>query len=257
MCLIVFAYKVHPDYPLILATNRDEFYARPSREADFWTNENLPYLLAGKDMKAGGTWMGLHKDGRWGAVTNYRDPSIQKTNPPSRGELVLQYLRQQEYAMEFLQQVTKKAEDYSGFNMLLWDETDFVHYSNQSKVVNRIKPGIHGLSNALLNTGWPKVQLAKNELDSIIQKKEIPRERLFELLLNEQKAPDDKLPVTGIPRHLEKAVSSVFIQTEQYGTRSSSVLLVDNNGQIDFTERAFKPGTKEVETEKRFQLEPK
>lgn len=255
MCLIAFSYKTHPVYDLILATNRDEFYQRPARTAQFWKKEDNPDILAGKDLEAGGTWMGVHKDGRWGAVTNYRDTSITKKDAPSRGELVLDYLKSKEKGMNYLQEVTERADEYYGFNMLLWDEAGFFHYSNQSKIVSRIEPGIHGLSNSLLNTDWPKVRLAKDSLKNVIQNKNIDKEHLFRILLNEQKAPDPELPVTGIPQHLEKAVSSIFIQTESYGTRCSTVLLIDKDGKIDFTERTFRPGTKDVLEERSYNFD--
>ncbi|MEX0608563.1 MAG: NRDE family protein [Balneolaceae bacterium] len=255
MCLIAFAYKAHPKYNLILVANRDEFYGRPARPASFWTDEKYPDILAGKDLEAGGTWMGVHKNGKWAAVTNYRDPSIIKENPPSRGELVLDYLRGNDSAMDYLQALTAKANDYRGFNLLLWDDKSLLHYSNQSKIVNRIEPGIHGLSNALLNTGWPKVRYAKTALKELSGSENFEKEELFKLLMNERKAPEEELPVTGIPQHLEKAVSSIFIRTESYGTRCSSVLLIDKEGNVDFTERSYKPGTTELIEEKNFNLE--
>ncbi|MEX0719875.1 MAG: NRDE family protein [Balneolaceae bacterium] len=255
MCLIVFAYKSHPEYDLVLATNRDEFYGRPTRPAQFWADEKSPDILAGKDLEAGGTWMGIHKNGSWAAVTNYRDPSIIKENPPSRGELVLNYLRGNMQAMDYLQDVTTRASEYRGFNLLLWDESGFYHYSNQSKIVSKIKAGIHGLSNAFLNTDWPKLKIAKSQLEQITRKGDIQKEALFQLLQNEQKAPENELPVTGIPQHLEKAVSSVFIKTESYGTRCSTLLLIDKEGMVDFTERSFKPGTSDISDERNFQFQ--
>lgn len=254
MCLITFAYNSHSEYSLILAGNRDEFYNRPTRNAQFWNAEGCPDILAGKDLKAGGTWLGVHKDGRWGAVTNYRDPSIQKEDPPSRGELVLDYLKSKKTAMDYLEVITKKASEYNGFNLLLWDNKGFYHYSNQNKKVTGIKPGIHGISNALLDTHWPKLISANQQLQDIIAQENIEKEKLFELLKDETKASDEELPVTGIPRHLEKAVSSVFIRTENYGSRCSTILLIDKKGNIDFTERNFEPGSTSVTKEQHFSL---
>lgn len=254
MCLITFAYNSHPKYSLIFAGNRDEFYSRPTRKAQFWTNEGHPEILAGKDLEAGGTWLGVHKDGRWAALTNYRDPSVQKEDPPSRGNLVLDYLKSNYSAINYLQELSETADDYNGFNLLLWDAKDFLHYSNQSKHLTNIHRGIHGLSNALLDTTWPKVETANEELEAIIQQENIDKEDLFRLLKNQEKAEDEELPVTGIPKELEKAVSSVFIKTEKYGTRCSTVLLIDKQGNIDFTERTFNTDTLEVQHEQHFEL---
>ena len=254
MCLITFAYKSHPKYDLILAGNRDEFYERPTRKAQFWQEEGKPNILAGKDLEAGGTWLGVQKDGRWGALTNYRDPSIKKEDPPSRGEIVLEYLKAKYSAMDYLAELSKKAENYNGFNLLLWDDKDFYHYSNQNKKVTRIEPGIHGLSNALLDTPWPKLITANQELRNIISEENFDKEDIFKLLADDRKAPDNELPVTGIPQELEKAVSSIFIKTENYGSRCSTVLLIDKKGNINFTERRFEPGSTEIKGEQHYQI---
>lgn len=250
MCLITFAYKAHPKYELILASNRDEFYGRPTRSAQFWEQEGHPDILAGKDLEAGGSWLAVHKDGRWGAVTNYRDPSIQKEDPPSRGELVMDYLDSKQTAMNYLQDLSQKAADYNGFNLLLWDQKGFYHYSNQNKKVTRISEGVHGLSNALLDTSWPKLEQANTTLTKLMDdKNDIQKEDLFELLKDETKAPEEKLPVTGIPKELEKAVSSIFIKTPKYGTRCSTILLIDKAGHIDFTERSYLPKSSKIDQE--------
>ncbi|MDR9417990.1 NRDE family protein [Gracilimonas sp.] len=255
MCLIAFAYKEHPKYSLILAGNRDEFYERPTRKAQFWNKGGYPEILAGKDLEGGGTWLGVHKDGRWGTLTNYRDTSITRENPPTRGELVLDYLKNSKNGMDYLQEVSKKAQQYNGFNLLLWDSKGFYHYSNQNKKVTNIEPGIHGISNALLDTKWPKVERAKDKLAEIISANHFKKEQLFELLLDETKANEEELPVTGIPKDLEKAVSSIFIKTENYGSRCSTVLLIDKEGNIDFTERSYEPGTTKLSSEQHFRIE--
>jgi len=244
MCLIAFSYDDHPKYKLILAANRDEFYERPTRAARFWSEK--PDILAGKDLKAGGTWMGIHKDGRWGALTNYRDPSIQKENPPSRGELVLNYLDEGHTAIDFIRSIELKSNAYNGFNLLLGDSSGIYHFSNQSEGITMAKPGIHGISNALLDTPWPKLTLAKSGLKEIISKPDFKREELFELLKNDAKAPDDKLPDTGIPYEWEKTVSAMFIKSQNYGTRCSTILLIDYDGEVEFTERRFIKNTGEA-----------
>ncbi len=256
MCLITFAYKAHPKYSLILAGNRDEFYGRPTRKATFWSDENHPKILAGKDLEAGGTWLGVHKDGRWAALTNYRDPSIQIEDPPSRGDLVLNYLKSGQSAMDYLDDVAPVADEYNGFNLLLWDAKNFYHYCNQSKKVTLIKDGIHGLSNALLDTPWPKLSSANHQLHDILQAEDLDKERLFELLRDDNPADEGDLPVTGISKELEKAISSIFIKTEQYGSRCSTVLLIDKEGGIDFTERSFEPCTTTIKEEQHFYVKP-
>ncbi len=252
MCLITFAYKVHPKYELILAGNRDEFYGRPTRPAQFWTQEGHPDILAGKDLEAGGTWLGIHKDGRWGALTNYRDPANVREDPPSRGELVMNYLTSKQSAIEYLQDLSDTAQDYNGFNLLLWDSGHFYHFSNQSKRMTVVEPGVHGLSNALLDTPWPKLNAANKQMKEIMDSDQINKEKLFDLLQDQTKADEENLPVTGIPRDLEKAISSIFIKTENYGTRCSTVLLIDKEGNVEFSERTFSPGSTDIKHENHF-----
>ncbi len=254
MCLITFAYNAHPKYQLILAANRDEFYERPTRKAQFWEKESYPNLLAGKDLEAGGTWMGAHTSGRWGALTNYRDPSWIKKNPPSRGALVLDFLKSDEQAQEHLEERRAKAVDYNGFNLLLGDKNGLFHYSNVTDQITELESGIHGVSNALLDTPWPKLDQAKSELEAAIQKDKIEFEQLFQLLKNEEKPPEDQLPDTGIPMEWEKAVSSVFIKTETYGTRCSTLLLIEHNDHATFVERRYNPKTSEIIEENAFKL---
>jgi uncharacterized protein with NRDE domain len=253
MCLIVFSYKNHPIYDLILAANRDEQYRRPARPAQFW-KEN-PDVLAGKDLSAGGTWMGINRSGGFAALTNYRDPSINKVNPPSRGRIVLDYLAQQTEPARFLEELDKEASKYMGFNLLAGTSTQMFHYSNQEAKINPIEPGVHGLSNHLLDTPWPKVVQAKTGLLSIIKQDKVSADSLFDLLQNDQPASQEKLPNTGIPKELEKSLSSIFIETEKYGTRSTTVLLIDKNGRVTFEERRYKPHTTEVAETNQFEFE--
>ena len=252
MCLITFAYKVHPRYDLILAGNRDEFYARPTRKAQFWTEEGQPEILAGKDLTGEGTWLGVHKDGRWGALTNYRDMEAVKEDPPTRGELVMNYLKSDQTALQYLNSIKPDAQKYNGFNLLLGDAEGLYHMLNEEGTINPVEPGIHGLSNASLDTPWMKLTKAKKELGEIISDKDLNKEVLFDLLLDEQKAPEQELPSTGLEPEMEKAVSSIFIKTENYGSRCSTLLLIDKAGNIDFTERRFIPGTTNIKGEQHF-----
>lgn len=254
MCLIAFAYRTHPKYKLILAANRDEFYKRPTRPARFWTEEGHPDMLAGKDLEAGGTWMGISKKETWGALTNYRDFSEIKENPPSRGELVLNYLDQDKSPAEFLENIKERTQAYNGFNILLGDADSLLHYSNHSDTITEVEPGIHGVSNALLDTPWTKLEQAKSDLSEAIKKEEPAVEDLFSLLKNDTTAPDAELPETGLPYELEKAVSSVFIKTDNYGTRCSTVLLIDHDGKCTFTERRYDPSTSAIIEENSYSI---
>lgn len=252
MCLIVFSYQQHPGYDLILAANRDEKYDRPTRRARFWA-ENSD-LLAGKDLQGGGTWMGVTKSGAFSAITNFRDPEIQKENPPSRGHLVLDYLKSGGDPANYLHQVDEEADQYMGFSLLAGTPDKLAYYSNQQQKVRGLDSGLYGLSNHLLDTSWPKVERAKEELRQAMEQETVFEEALFKLLANEQKAPDEKLPNTGIPREIEKRVSPVFIKGEKYGTRCSTILLIDTNGEVTFNERRYKAGTQELEEENRYQF---
>ncbi|MEX0890341.1 MAG: NRDE family protein [Balneolaceae bacterium] len=253
MCLIVFSYKQHPEYDLIFAANRDEFYRRPTKAAHFW--QEHPQVLAGKDLQAGGTWMGITKSGAFSAITNYRDFSMMKENPPSRGHLVLDYLVDGSSAESYLNRVDRNADRYNGFNLLVGTIDELRYYSNKRKEQVRLNPGLYGLSNHLLNTPWPKVERARKELQLAMENGELTEERLIELLKNEERAPEDLLPQTGLPTELERAVSSVFIKTEMYGTRASTILLIDKDGHVTFTERQYKPEKEEGEETSRFEFD--
>ncbi len=253
MCLIVFSYKQHPDYEFIFAANRDEFYGRPTRKAKFW--DEHPSVLAGKDLEAGGTWMGITKEGYFSAVTNYRDPDMVKDNPPSRGHLVLDYLKKEKDPKEYLEQVHQKADAYSGFNLLTGTIDKLMYYSNRQKDIARLEPGLYGLSNHLLDTPWPKVRQAKSDLDRLINEGEVEPSKLYSILTNDRVADDSELPDTGIPKEMERAISPAFIRTEKYGTRSSTVLLVDKNGQVTYEEQRYKDGTTETEEVNRYTFE--
>lgn len=252
MCLIVFGYKSHPKYDLVFAANRDEFHQRPTRAARFW--DRYPHVLAGKDLQAGGTWMGVAKNGSFAALTNYRDPEIQKENPPSRGHLVLDYLKESTSPEYYLHKVDKEADAYNGFSLLVGTVQNLMYYSNRQQTQIEVKPGIHGLSNHLLDTPWPKVERAKEKLADIMNATDLSEEALFELLADEQKPPENRLPDTGIPRHLEKKVSPIFIKSEDYGTRCSTILLIDKNGEVSFTEKRFKAGTKQTKESNRYRF---
>jgi uncharacterized protein with NRDE domain len=251
MCLIVFSYNTVPGYRLVLAGNRDEFYDRPTHNADFW--EHHPSILAGKDLIAGGTWLGVNKNGRISFLTNYRKMSSHNPDALSRGHLVKEYLTSNDSAYSYLNKLNS-ANRYNGFNLFTVDQESFYHFSNINLQISSISPGIHGISNSLLNTPWPKVEKAKNEFQTLIENGNLDEEDLFDLLINKETYPYDQLPETGLDPELEKAVSAIFIQTENYGTRCSTLLFVRDNGDIRFVERVYQPGTARTDQENRFEL---
>ena len=237
MCLIIFAYNVHPSYKLILAANRDEFYERPSSPADFWADQ--PQVLAGQDLKEGGTWLGVTKKGKFAAITNYRDPSAFKSNALSRGGLVSRFISGKQNPSHYLEKISPQADKYNGYNLILGEGSDLFVFSNRGGK-HKLKPGIYGLSNHLLNTPWPKVSRGKKLLKAALDKKGSELEEiLFDLLADRHIPPDNKLPATGIGLEWERMLSSIFITSPVYGTRSSTILLIGKNRRVRFVEKVF------------------
>jgi uncharacterized protein with NRDE domain len=237
MCLVLISYKQHPVYPLVFAANRDEFYDRPSASASFW--EDRPDLLAGRDLKEGGTWLGITRGGRMAALTNYRDPASVKLQAPSRGWLVRDYLCGREDTDIFLRKLEKQADLYNGFSVILGDPFRLYYYSNRDGAME-LTPGLYGLSNALLNTPWPKVERGMQRLDALLsQANDPPPEDLFAILKDQTRPDDLRLPDTGIGLEWERILSSMFIASPVYGTRSSSLLLVDRKRHVTFIERTY------------------
>ena len=222
MCLIVFAWKVVPGCPLFLIANRDEFYARPTQQADWW--QDYPDVYAGRDLQAGGTWLGINRRSRFAALTNVRDGLAKLTNAPSRGELVARYLQGELNAESYLQELTAYASQYQGFNLILGDESQIYWFSNHGNITTRaLPPGIYGLSNAALDTPWPKVVRAKAQFASLLCQS-APDAAYFEMLADTATAPDHLLPQTGVSLDWERLLSSVCIEAPDYGTRASSLL---------------------------------
>ncbi|MHB8769370.1 MAG: NRDE family protein, partial [Syntrophales bacterium] len=227
----------HEQFPLIHAANRDEFFDRPAAAAAFW--EDAPDVLAGRDRKRGGTWLGVTRTGRVAAVTNYRDPASVRVDAPSRGELVSEYLRSRETADTFLGRLEPRAHQYNGFSLLTGDEAGLLVCSNRGTTV-RPAPGIHGMSNHLLDTPWPKVEEGKRVLAGLLASSGGPSpEALLALLASRSRPPDELLPDTGVGLEWERLLSPRFIASPTYGTRCSTVLLVDREGRVTFVERVF------------------
>ena len=238
MCVIFLANQVHPKYPLIVLANRDEFYERPTAAAKRW--DDYPKIYAGRDLVAGGTWLGVTDDGRFAAVTNYREPGAPK-GELSRGELVADFLKSDERIEEYLTEVQSRAERYSGFNLLAGHVGGDIYYlSNRSHDILRLEPGIYGLSNHLLNTAWPKVTNGLSRFEELVAGDSISTEDSFKLLADETLAADADLPETGIGIERERLLSSIFIRTPVYGTRSSTVVLFHDNLEFEFHERVFR-----------------
>jgi len=252
VCLILFAYRAHPLYPLVLAANRDEFYDRPSAPADFWPEH--PGILGGRDLSAGGTWLGIHRSGKLAAITNYRDGKHQRVGN-SRGHLVSEFLRSHHNAVDHIASSRPSHPEYGGFNLLLFD-SEGVHYaSNRATVEARVEPGIHGLSNHLLDTPWPKVQGGKTALARLLaERHEAMNTGLFEILADRSEAAEHQLPRTGISPDWEKKLSAPFIHSPGYGTRASTVITLNRRGRLDFRERSFDANGQLVE-ERRFVVE--
>ncbi len=247
MCLIALAFDAHPDYALIVAANRDEFYRRPTTPADFWPEP--PDVLAGRDERAGGTWMGLRRDGAWAAVTNYREPGAHRDDARSRGDLVANYLRGSSSPENYAQRVAAQGDDYNGFNLLLGTPEALWYVTNrggaEEETPRRIAPGVHGLSTHLPDTPWPKVARSARRLQRLIDADAVAPEALLDLLGDRTQAAPDELPDTGVEADLEAALSAPLIVTPAYGTRSSTVLLIDREGAAAFVERTFAPGGEE------------
>lgn len=246
MCLILFSYLQNKEYKLILAANRDEFYERPTAPAAAWHGDNG--IIGGKDLRAGGTWMGLHGSGRYGMVTNYRDPAQEQPRSSSRGHLVTNYLKNTETPSRYLSQLDSEKGDYNGYNILLGDADTLWYYSNRSGEAVQVEPGLYGLSNHLLDTPWPKVVRGKALLNSVINGAAPDIEGIFQLLLDNRIAPDDELPQTGVPLEWERTLSSMFIRSDGYGTRCSSILLIRTDGRMEFYERTYPPNGEEPST---------
>jgi uncharacterized protein with NRDE domain len=256
MCLILFAYKAHPRYALVLAANRDEKYDRPTLPAAFWSDQ--PQVCGGRDLDGGGTWLGVTRGGRFAAVTNFRDGYAQKTGTRSRGTLVADFLCDASSPAEYARSIVDAAANFNGFNLLVGDAETMHYFSNRGHRAAPVEPGIHGLSNHLLDTPWPKVVRGKKILADLLHADESTIvDGLFDLLADPTIAPDDALPETGVGLHRERALSPAFIVSPNYGTRSSSVVLISYDGDVLFSERSFGPlGAPGLQVTRHFSLDP-
>ncbi|HVJ49301.1 NRDE family protein [Desulfitobacterium sp.] len=232
MCLILLAYDCHPQYKFVIAANRDEFYKRPTLPANFWPDN--PDILAGRDLEQGGTWMGITTAGRFAALTNYRDPFQEKPQAPSRGYLVRDYLNSDLSPESYLKDLRAGRVEYNGFNLLTGTTQTLYYYSNQEKAIRRVEKGFHGLSNSLLDVAWPKVRKGVKALEGCLQEQNIEVEQLFEIMTDQERPSDSELPHTGVSLELERKLSSLYIVSPDYGTRSTTILLVNHHNRVQF-----------------------
>jgi uncharacterized protein with NRDE domain len=238
MCLVLIAWRASPEFPCVVAANRDEFHARPAARAEWWPDR--PQILAGRDLKAGGTWLGVSRTGRFAALTNYRNPEQLRAkapaaDAPSRGALVTSMLESGASVAEGLAYLREVGENYNGFNLIFSDGERLGIYESVTGTGRELGPGVYGLSNHLLDTPWPKVRHAKSRLEAALLEK-TDTAPLLALLRDDQPAPDEQLPQTGVSLEWERLLSSAFVRASDYGTRCSTIIRIDARGRAYFEE---------------------
>jgi uncharacterized protein with NRDE domain len=235
MCLLVFALHKHPRLPLIVAGNRDEFHARPTQPAHWWPDNRS--ILGGRDLQAGGTWLAIHREGRFAAVTNYRDAHREKAGLQSRGHLITGFLDTDAGAVEYLQSIDGDA--YAGFNLLVADHQSAGYLSNRGAGLRELPPGIYGLSNATLDDPWTKVTRMKSKMAKLIDQDDVNETSLMRILDDREKASVDEVRTNGLSFAMAHTLTAPFIVHPDYGTRCSTVLTIDDAGSVRFLERSF------------------
>ena len=236
MCLIAFALESHPRYPLVLVANRDEFRTRETNPACFW--DDASHLLAGRDRQAGGTWLGVTTAGKLAAITNYRDMRLQTVDSPSRGLLVAEYLRDPELTpADVTATLRQNGDRYDGFNLLYGSCRELHYFTNRGGSSGIVSSGIHTLSNHLLDTNWPKANSARQRLTTLLRQAAPATEELFQAFADPTTFPDELLPDTGIGPDRERFLSPLFIKGDSYGTRTTTVIMVDRDAVVSFMEQ--------------------
>jgi uncharacterized protein with NRDE domain len=235
MCLVVVAFKVQPEQPLIVAANRDEFHARPTQNAGWWPDQ--PDIVAGRDLQAGGSWLGLHRAGRFATITNFRDARTGHSKRRSRGHLVTEFLLSEQSPSDYLRSVSP--DDYAGFNLLVADPDHLAYLSNRGGGAQELPPGIYGLSNATLDTPWEKVERSKTRLDNILRSGPVNDTQLLRLLDDREKGPVGEVKSDRLPFATAHAITAPFIVTPEYGTRCSTVVRANHDGHWHLLERRF------------------
>jgi uncharacterized protein with NRDE domain len=261
MCLILVAWQTHSEYPLIVAANRDEFYARRTRPASWWGQ--AVSLLAGRDEEAGGTWLGINRRGRFAVVTNVRAPNERNPHATSRGLLVLSALQTSQPMREWMDDCASRAHSFNGFNLIVAEPvavgsrgtgSELVYLSNRlDDGVHRLQPGIYGMSNAFLDTPWPKVTRSVTAFACQIAQR-VCTDSLLRLMADREVAGELELPSTGIPRDWERALSAIQIRANGYGTRATTILTVRRDGLVAFVERSFDPANPDSQADRRYEF---
>ena len=247
MCIVFLAVEQHPHYPLIIAANRDEFFERPSLAANFW--QDAPNVWGGRDVQAGGSWLGVNRDGRIAALTNIRDPQNIRKEALSRGHLVQSALCVDDFNVEtFTETLRVTKNHYNGYNLVFGHWQQLWVYNNHLDHCQPIEQGVHALSNAFLNSPWPKAHRGVERLRTLCQHAQENGlvDALFDLLTDRTPASDEQLPNTGVGLAWERVLSPIFIATPDYGTRTSTIIMVDNEGQAWLYERQYQPVREEA-----------
>ena len=255
MCVIIFALRKNKQYPFIVAANRDEYYNRPTIVADYWPD--LPEIIAGRDKQAGGTWLGLSLTGRFAAITNHYEPDSHNRKLQSRGELVSKFLVTDENLDEYSRQLHQTQRNYNGYGLIFGNFSHLRYQTNRDGQIVDITKGVHGLSNHLLNTPWPRVEEGKRKLLEIAQSEDqLEADQIFEILLdcNASGPNNSEEIISNLDRTINPAQMPIFIRLNDYGTRSSSVILVDRNGMVTFEERTFAPSSRKIVAQRKFEF---
>jgi len=238
MCLVFLAFRHVPGLPLVVAANRDEYYDRPTAALDFW--EEAPHVLAGRDLTAGGTWMGLSRRGRFAALTNFRRPGPAHADAPSRGRLAADWLVDGGEMADYAARLRRQGGRFNGYNLIFGGIDRLMWHANVLGRLETVPPGLHGLSNGVLNEPWPKVRRGLEQLRTLAPRVDAWKpEALFELLADQGRPPDSELPDTGVGLDLERVLAPAFIRTETYGARCGTVILADESGGVYVEERRY------------------
>ena len=232
MCLILIAFEPGSEQPLVVAGNRDEFHSRPAQKADWWSDQ--PDILGGRDLQAGGTWLAISRSGRFAAVTNYRDAAASRVGKQSRGHLVTGFLQADSTPADYVDAIT--GDDYAGFNLLVSDGQTLAYLSNRSSTAGELAPGIYGLSNATLDTPWEKVERSKQRLQELVASGSVNESSLMRILEDRDKGPVEEAKAEHLPFATVHAITAPFIVLPEYGTRCSTTVIADRNGQWQFAE---------------------
>lgn len=234
MCILFIALEQHPEYPVIICANRDEFHQRPTQNMHWWPEQNI---LAGKDLQAGGTWLGLTAEGQFSALTNFRRPESFDKNKRSRGDLVVQALNNS--AINTKQHLLAKSQQYNDFNLIFGPFNNLQAFDSVNRKLIKLEAGFHSVSNGALDDVWPKMALGLNSLETLIKTNNLATENLFSVLRDQTTAEQTSLPATGLSQALEMLLSSIFIVSPDYGTRSSAIILQANHGEISVYESNY------------------